>query len=159
MMRALLYRFNPAVPNRWLLLLAGIIWTGVGTLLCLRAIGWIEAGNNASSLLFVAAGAIAGVVWNRAMFANIARRNVTRISRLPEKVCIFAFTAWRGYAMIAGMISLGIFLRGSSIPRDYLATLYAAMGGALLLSSFIFYKSFWVLERTTSATASGSAPD
>lgn len=146
-MRELLYRFNPAVPNRLLMLLAGLIWTSVGAFLFIRAIGWIDVQHETQSSLFVASGVVAGLVWNRVMFSKVAARNVSRIARLPEHACVFAFTAWRGYALIVLMIVLGIFLRNSSIPKQYLAGLYAAMGGALFFSSFVFYRSYWKSER------------
>ena len=41
------------------------------------------------------------------------------------------------------MISLGLFLRHSSLPKQYLAVIYLAVGGALFLSSFYYYKLLW----------------
>jgi hypothetical protein len=140
-MRDLLYRFNPAVPQRWLVLLAGVVWTSVGTFLCYRALSWVVV--DAPSAVFIASGAAVGVAGNRFIFTRVAQQNLARISLLPMRACIFAFTAWRGYAMICAMITIGIFLRTSSIPKQYLATLYTAMGGALFLASFEFYRSYW----------------
>jgi hypothetical protein len=45
--------------------------------------------------------------------------------------------------IIAVMISLGLFLRHSSLPKQYLAVIYLAVGGALFLSSFYYYKLLW----------------
>jgi len=146
-MRGILYRLNPAVPNHWLFLLAGFLWTGVGTFLCIRAFLWLETLHDLSAALFGASGAVIAVAGKRFVFANVARKNVGRIFRLPQRACFFAFTAWRGYAMIAVMIILGITLRNTSIPKQYLAPLYIAMGGALVLSSLVFYKSFWAHQR------------
>ncbi len=37
------------------------------------------------------------------------------------------------------MITGGVLLRHSAIPKPYLAILYAAIGGGLFLSSFVYY--------------------
>ena len=43
------------------------------------------------------------------------------------------------------MIALGVFLRHSRIPREYLAALYLTIGGALFLSSLHYYVQLWRL--------------
>ena len=142
-MRTLFNKMNPAVPQRWLLLLAGLLWTGVGTFLCFRAFGWVETLHETSADIFLASGAACAVAGNRFIFTHVARKNIRRIAQLPQKACVFAFTGWRGYAMIAVMMTAGIFLRSSSLPKHILAALYTAMGGALVLSSVVFYRSYW----------------
>ena len=61
---------------------------------------------------------------------------------MPERANIFAFTAVRGYVMIALMMTLGITLRNSSIPKYFLTIPYFAMGGILLIGSVQFYRQF-----------------
>ena len=145
---SVLRKLNPAVPSHWLLLLAGFLWMAVGVFLCLRAFVWLEEVNGTSEIIFGASGAVVAVVGNRFMFANVAHKNVGRIFLLPQRACVFAFTAWKGYAMIVVMVALGITVRNSSFPKRYLAPIYIAMGGALFLSSFVFYQSFWQRFRT-----------
>ncbi|MBI5471879.1 MAG: hypothetical protein HY961_05995 [Ignavibacteriae bacterium] len=147
-MRAVLYKYNPAIPRRWLLIVAGLLWTSVGTMLCLRAIGWLDVLHDDMAPLFALCGFLIAIVAHRFMLTKAARRNANRISSLPERACMFAFTTWRGYLMIGGMVALGLLLRNSSFPREYLAVLYSAMGGALVLSSFVFYYTYWSLTRT-----------
>lgn len=139
---SLLHKLNPAVPNRWLFVLAGAVWTAVGLVLCLRALTWLAAEPEPAATLWAVSGVAVAVAGNRFMFAAVARRNVGRIAALPQRACIFAFTAWKGYIMIALMITLGMLLRNSSMPKHYIAPLYLAMGGALLLASSVFYQSF-----------------
>ena len=135
-------RFNPAVPRHYLFAIAGLLWTLAGGLLCMRGAMWlgafqfpviaaIEAGS-----LFIAA---AGYIF---LFAGIVQKNITRIGRLPERACVFAFSAWRGYVMIGIMMTAGISLRNSSIPLYYLSLPYSAMGGILLAGSVMFYREF-----------------
>jgi len=136
-------RFNPAVPRYFLYAIAGILWTLAGGLLCVRGASWlgvfslpviasVEAGSIAA--------AAAGYVF---FFGGIVRKNIARIGELPERACVFAFTAWRGYIMIAVMMTAGISLRNSSIPLYYLSFPYTAMGAILLTGSVAFYRSFF----------------
>lgn len=138
-----LHKLNPAVPQRWLLLIAGIMWTGVGAMLCLRSLDWFHALHNHSGYFFGAAGIALAFVAYRFMLAKAARKNITRISLLPQRAGIFSFTPWKGYMMIAIMMTAGITLRHSSIPRQDLAPFYLAMGGALILGSLEFFIGFW----------------
>jgi hypothetical protein len=144
--RALFYRLNPAVPQHWLLLFAGILWTCVGGFLCFRAFGWIEFLHETSASIYFVLGIAIAIAGNRFVFSGIAHKNVSRILRLPQRACAFAFTGWRGYGMIAVMSVAGVLMRNSSLPKQYLATLYAAMGGALILASVVFYNSFWKMR-------------
>ncbi len=136
-------RYNPRVPRRWLFLLAGLIWTGVGTLLCLRALGWYTLFPPSLEYPMEGTGVVLAVAGYTFGFSKISHRNITRIHGLPERVCLFAFTAWRGYIMIALMVTLGLLLRNSSIPKQYLALPYLTMGGTLLLGSIPFYRTFF----------------
>ncbi len=110
----LVNRLNPAVERRWLLLVAGCLWTAVGL--------------------------IAALVIYRFGFLRLALRNIARIGGVKAHVCVFAFQAWKSYLIVAFMMGLGIFLRGSPIPKPDLAALYIGIGGGLLLSSIHYYR-------------------
>ncbi len=135
-------RFNPAVPKRWLFLLAGFVWTAVGTFLCYRAAGWLATTAATETALLAFLGLLLALASSRFMLSKAASRNVKRIKSLPDRSCVFAFSAWRGYGLIAVMVLLGMLLRQSALPKPYLAVLYVAMGGSLVLSSMLFYRSF-----------------
>ena len=135
-------RFNPAVPRHYLFAIAGLLWTLAGGLLCFRGAMWLGVFQfsvivsiEAASLVIAAAGYIF-------LFAGIVRKNIARIGLLPDRACVFAFTAWRGYIMIGIMMTAGISLRNSSIPLYYLSLPYTAMGGILLAGSVMFYREF-----------------
>ena len=137
-------RYNPAVPRHFLYAIAGLLWTLAGGLLCVRGAMWLGefqlpviASVEAAAILIAAAGYVF-------LFAGVVRKNITRIGRLPDRACIFAFTAPRGYIMIALMMTAGISLRSSSIPHYYLSLPYTAMGGVLLTGSIVFYREFLV---------------
>ncbi|MEW6673857.1 MAG: hypothetical protein AB1427_19360 [Thermodesulfobacteriota bacterium] len=136
-------KLKPAVPRRWLILLAGLLWGIVGLLLCRQALIWLKgAGPGQGSALGAGALFLAWVVYRRG-FSAIVLKNMDRLDRLSGKSCIFGFQAWKSYILIIIMISLGMLLRHSAIPRPYLAVCYMVIGGALLLSSVIYFKRFW----------------
>ncbi len=135
-------KLHPAVPRHWLFLFAGLIWAAVGLLLCLRALVWIAPFSLTTGFILEGMGvllAAAGYIYG---FSKIAKKNIARIQSLPERVCAFAFTAWKGYVMIGLMVTIGITLRNSAIPKEYLVIPYTAMGGMLLTGSRRFFAQF-----------------
>jgi hypothetical protein len=135
-----LLRFlNPSVHNHWLFLAAGLVWSGVGILLCALAYGWLVNAHSSWALWMGAAGLALAVVIYRFGFAHIARSNIQRLHGFIEKACLFAFFPWKSYLLMVGMMGLGMALRNSPIPKFYLALLYESIGGAMILSSLHYY--------------------
>ena len=141
---SLFSRLNPAVPRHYLFVLAGGLWTIAGTILCLRAELWLEVFPLGTEIELEAVGAILAVAGYLFLFVHIVQKNIDRITRLPERVCLFAFTAWRGYLLIALMIGLGLALRSTSIPTYYLSVPYTVMGIILIVGSTRFYRQFLI---------------
>lgn len=138
----MLYRFNPAVPRHYLLGIAGLLWTAVGATLCMRAIIWLAALPLGQELLFESMSVVLSLLGYSLFFSRLVQNNIDRIERLPQRACIFAFTAWRGYFMIGVMISFGIMLRGMSVPKQYFSIPYSVMGLILLIGSLKFYRQY-----------------
>ena len=134
-----LRRFNPAIPLTWLLAIAGLIWTGVGVMLCIYAFTWLTRPFSIVALALGLLGITISIAANRYQFSKLALKNIDRILVYPGRACVFAFQAWKGYAIIAIMVTGGILLRHSAIPRAILAVPYSAIGGALLLASGNYY--------------------
>lgn len=135
---------NPAVSKSWLLTIAGLAWAGVGVMLCNIAIGWLRVLHQDFGFLFGLVGLSIGVLFHLTIFSRMAKRNIDRVHAYPARVCIFAFQAWRGYLIIGFMITLGIVLRRSSIPRELLAVAYLAVGTALILSGAMLARQFFL---------------
>jgi len=140
-----LQRFNPAIPKRFLFILAGIAWTIAGAILLFRTIPWFEDLSGIADALLLSFSIILAVAGHFYLFSRLVEKNIARIGTLPERVCLFAFTAWRGYAMIALMVTIGISLRSSALPRYYLAVPYSAMGLILIAGSVRFFREYYVL--------------
>ena len=138
-------KLHPAVPRHWLLAIAGFIWAAVGLLLCVRAIVWLAPFVSGTDLVVEIVSlllAFFGYVYG---FSKLVQKNIARIHTLPDRVCAFAFTAWRGYIMIGLMVTLGITLRNSFIPKYYLSIPYTAMGGMLLIGSQRLFRQFFTI--------------
>ena len=145
-----LKRFTPAVDKRWLILIAGGFWFGVGIMLCRLAYGWLMEIDTLSACLFAITGVSLAFLIYRFGFSKLAFKNIKRINAyLQQKVCIFAFQRWTSYPLIVVMIAIGIGLRKySSLPKPYLAVLYTGIGGGLLFSSLHYFISLRRMRRT-----------
>lgn len=132
-------RLKPALPRPWLLALAGLMWTAVGLMLCRYAFVWLAHLPSWPRAELGLAGVVAAAPVYWLGFRKLARKNVERIRQLNDRACLFSFLAWKSYAIVAVMITGGVLLRHSAIPKPYLAILYAAIGGGLFLSSFVYY--------------------
>lgn len=140
-------KIKPAVAREALLLVAGLVWSGMGIMLCVWAYVWFATEPVSSALLPAAAGLLLALAAWRFMFAPVARSNTERIERAPLRACLFSFQAWRGYLMTVAMIALGVLLRHSAIPKTWLAPGYTAIGGGLLLASLGYHLRFFQLSR------------
>ena len=143
-------RFKPAVPKCWLVTASGVMWSAVGLMMCATAIGWLAREELVRGVVFELAGLLLATLAARWGFGRIAGKNIRRLRRLPAYGCFFAFQAWQSYVIIIIMISLGIALRHSPIPKSYLAVLYTIIGGALFLGSIHYFRHLLRLIRTAS---------
>lgn len=138
-----LEKLKPAVSKYWLMALAGLMWGLVGIMLCRMAYIWLMTFPIHWALTMGSLGLISALTVYRFGFLKIALKNIARLCLLQDKTCIFAFQAWKSYLIIIFMIVLGITLRHSTLPRYFLAVIYATIGGALFFSSFHFYWRIW----------------
>ncbi|HSP07177.1 MAG TPA: hypothetical protein VLR94_08370 [Acidobacteriota bacterium] len=131
-----------AVTRKTLRYTAAFVWATAGGILLGRAVPWLAAPGLATVVAGVS-GLALGVLKSRLVFIPMAARNMERIEALSphkERISVFAFQAVHSYILIAVMITLGIVLRHSSIPRPLLAAVYSAIGSALLLASARYLK-------------------
>lgn len=128
-------RWKPGVPKSILLLIAGIMWIGIGIMLDGFSYSWLRLETQAHALLALVVGFVCALVIHHFGFLRIVDRNLARILPMKGRRCVFSFMPWKSYILIAIMVMLGLFLRHSSIPKLYLAVLYTGIGTALILSS------------------------
>jgi hypothetical protein len=135
-------KFTPAVDKRILVLLAGLMWCGVGVMLVRFAITWLSPLGLNTSGFYYAAGFLAAMPIHHFGFLRIADRNLDRLLPITEKKCMFSFMTWKSYFIVLFMVSIGIALRHSAIPKKYLSVLYNGIGLALFLSGLRYLRFF-----------------
>ena len=143
-------RWKPGVPKGILLLIAGIMWTGIGFMLDGFSYSWLRLETQAHVLIAVTVGFVGALFIHHFGFLRIVDRNLARILPMKGKRCVFSFMPWKSYILIAVMVTIGLVLRHSPIPKLYLAVLYIGIGTALILSSFRYLRYLmktWSNER------------
>jgi len=132
---------TPAARKPWLYLTAGLMWSGVGIMLCALATGWLAPVPLGEAMWRAVAGLIlaAAIYWFG--FSKLADKNIDRIGDYEkDKICIFAFQKWSSYPLVLVMIAMGIGLRVySPIPKPWLAILYIGLGASLFASGCHYY--------------------
>lgn len=136
-------KYKPAVPKVVLLFLAGGLWLGVGSMLLLLAVSWLRDAAQINRIVFAGSGIVLALFIHHFGFLKIVDKNLGRILPSDEKKCVFSFMPWKSYLVIPVMITLGIVLRHSAIPKHYLAIVYIAIGLALTLSSVRYMRYFF----------------
>jgi hypothetical protein len=132
---------KPAVDKNFLIFLAGFLWIAVGVMLNTFACFWLIHYGKSLGFLFVALGLSCSIVIHHYGFLKIVDKNLGRISVMDGKRCAFSFMTWKSYFTVAIMVTMGIMLRHSAIPKQYLSVLYIGIGMALILSSIRYFRN------------------
>jgi len=140
-------KFTPAITSSYLLIIAGMVWLAVGIMLCNFAYHWMLHYDGKYTILIVIAGIVLAVIFALLKFKRFADKNIDRIRIKPELSCAFSFMSWQTYIIVAFMITGGILLRHSSLPKEYLSILYIGIGGALALSSLRYFSNFFASDK------------
>ena len=133
-------KYNPAVKKEYLLLPAGFAWLGVGVMLCTMAFRWLQSA--ADPIVLAAIGIASGIIISIFGFTKIARKNIERIKALPGSRCFFSFMTLKSYLLVLVMMSFGIALRHSSLPKTFLSVIYIGIGVALAISSISYFRAY-----------------
>lgn len=139
--------FQFTVEKMWLFILAGVMWSGVGVMLCSLALRWLVDLHTFNALWIGLAGLIFSLMAYRFGFLHLAQKNINRLHTVLEKVSPFAFMTAKSYLLVAFMMGLGMALRASPIPKVYLSVPYTTIGGGLFFSSLHYYPHVWSLAR------------
>jgi len=145
-------KLNPSVDKKVLILLAGVMWCGVGIMLICFAVTWLRRYNGSGVLLFYFAGFLAAMPIHHFGFLKLADKNLNRLLTIIEKRSVFTFMTVKSYFIIVIMVSMGVALRHSSIPKQYLSILYNGIGLGLFLSGLRYMRFFLKLSKGLSAS-------
>ena len=140
---------NLKVTKHFLLFEAALVWTFAGGMLLFRGNSYLDTSDGFPWLNIVIC-LVGGLIFFMLLFLKISRSHIKRISLLPgDRHHIYEFFSSKSYIMMAGMISMGIFLRKSGmIPLSSLSLAYITMGIPLLISSGLFYHR-WIFYQVT----------
>lgn len=135
-------RFKPAGRARTQVLLAALLWSGVGCGLLIAGLNWMGHSGNPwlPGLLALAIGL--GLAKGQLALARTARKAAVRIARRGDGTCLGGFLSWRSWLFVLAMMGAGAVLRRSALPRSVLGVAYAAVGLALLWGSRVFWKAW-----------------
>lgn len=131
---------KPGVNKNYLLFLSGLMWICVGILLMSFAIHWLLNYNNTIKIISSCIGIILALIIHHFGFLKLVDKNLDRILPIEGKKCVFSFMTWKSYLIVAVMMTMGIMLRHSSIPKQYLSVIYIGIGLALFLSSIRYFR-------------------
>ena len=145
-MNSNLKKYDPAVDKKVLIIVSGIIWSIVGILLVTSAVRWLTGVSAYAAAWLETAGIILALLIHCYGFSKLVQKNISRILAKEGKVCIFGFQPWKSYFIILIMISMGTVLRSSPLPIHYLSPIYTGFGGAMILSSFKYYRTFFTIK-------------
>jgi hypothetical protein len=133
-------KWKPGVHKTWLLLIAGMLWIGVGLMLDTLAYLWLKNETHHKVLISAVIGFILALIIHHFGFLKVVDKNLNRILPMEGARCAFSFISWKSYFLIAIMMLMGYGLRHSHLPKLYLAALYSAIGTALILSSIRYLR-------------------
>jgi hypothetical protein len=136
-------KLNPAVNKKYLVYFSGFMWIGVGIMLNSFACVWLITYGKTISVIFAGTGLISSLFIHHFGFLKIVDKNLGRISKMEGKRCAFSFMTWKSYLLVAVMVTMGIMLRHSSIPKQYLSILYIGIGTALILGSIRYFRNLF----------------
>ncbi|MFZ4739984.1 MAG: hypothetical protein ACOYLE_02345 [Bacteroidales bacterium] len=140
-------KFTPRINSSTLLILAGLLWSSVGIMLCNFAYHWMLHYEGKYTIIIVISGIVLALLFARFKFKKFADKNINRIKAKGDKSCAFSFMSWQTYIIVAFMMTMGIILRHSSLPKEYLSILYIGIGGALFLSSYGYFRFYYSLKK------------
>ena len=123
-----LNRFKPSVDKKILLFLSFFVWVAVGVMLLNYARSWLEAPRILHPFVFAGTGICAALVIHHFGFLRLVDKNLGRILPMEGKKCIFSFMTWKSYLIVVIMVTMGILLRHSAVPKSYLSVIYIGIG-------------------------------
>lgn len=134
-------RFKPAVRRNTLLLSSACLWTIIGLFLLVKGgYRWMYLADRQPLIVF--AGIFAGSVKSFYILDKSARRGIDRILKKADGTCLGAVYSIRTWLLVLCMMSLGVILRDSSIPVQFLCFCYLTIGWALLFSSRLAWREW-----------------
>lgn len=129
------------VKKRTLLLIACLVWTAAG--INILRIG-LMAYPSCFSLLNALLSLAVFSVFQYFIFGRLVQKHTKRITNYAEEYqFILKFFDRKAFAIMAFMMTGGIYLRVSGLgPEPFIAVFYSGLGASLLLAGILFGKNY-----------------
>ncbi|MDQ7005704.1 MAG: hypothetical protein Q9Q40_00575 [Acidobacteriota bacterium] len=132
-MNAWIERLKPAASRRTQLVAAALMWSVVGVGLGAAGTVWAASAPWPWPPILVIGGLLLGAAKGLFVLAPAAGRVAGRIARRKDGSCLGGAFSWKSWSMVAVMMSAGMLLRRSPLPRPVLGLLYVALATALFV--------------------------
>ena len=129
------------VRKKTLLLLACLVWAAAG--INILRIGLLCYPPYLSVLHILLSIAVFGV-FQVFIFGRLVQRHTARITGYTDEYQFFLkFFDAKAFAIMAFMMTVGIYLRVSGVaPERFIAVFYTGLGASLLLAGLLFGRNF-----------------
>ena len=135
----MLFRFKPGVKRKTHLLLAALLWSVVGVILMIRAAFWLV---HAHLTVLAVPAVVLGSLKSHFVLDKTAIKSINRILLLEDGTCLGAVYSMKTWLLVMVMMTMGILLRHSALPRPWLGILYATIGWGLFWSSRLGWRAW-----------------
>lgn len=96
-----------------------------------------------SLLLLIVLACSIGYVKGKFVISKSTLRNVQRLQTMPQPIKLIQLYPVSYYCLIAGMMSLGMLMNITGIPKDVRGLIDAAIGFALIEGSLVAFRTTW----------------
>ncbi len=125
-------RFVPAAQVKTRILLAALLWSGIGLMLLTRG---VLALSGSGREIWLGLAVLLGTIKSRLVLDRVVLKNMARLRGLDGDRCIGGVYSIKTWLLVAGMIVMGRLLRASPLPIWLIGLIYATVGWALFWSS------------------------
>lgn len=144
-----LLNLRPNASSTVHLIAAASLWTVVGLSLIFRGTVWLNAVDR---LWLVLPALLVGTLKSLFVLDRSAKKNIARILSTRDGKCIGGMFSLGTWMLVLLMMTSGIILRNSSLPKEFLGLFYVAIGWALVFSS----RNAWIAWKHKTAVGSES---
>lgn len=143
------------VKRNTLLLLACLVWSAAG--FNILRIGVLAYPAYVTALNLVLSGLVFAV-FQKFIFGKLVVKHTARIKAYEtEKQFFLKFFDVKAFAIMACMMSGGIWLRVSGVaPEQFIAVFYSGLGASLLLAGILFGRNYGEAVLTAAAVQNKS---
>lgn len=154
-----------------LIVISGLIWFAVGCSLLpfglsllseaskqemnpaanlpfIRALAPYVGGFEQGMLAIMVGALMIGYAKGRFVLGKSARKGMERIRAMPNPANLSAIYSPKYYALLGGMVLLGMSIKWMGLPNDIRGFVDVAIGSALINGAMIYFRSLMMQPRT-----------